>query len=116
MTPLPHNTFELTNWLRDHYPEVLKEYTAEKDAEWKKKIQGPFSEKPKTTKTITRISYLKPDGEAYRTEEFQTPTPKRAQPIPTDDDYGNLIYLAEEMGLDEDVIRSMKETKKRVGL
>ena len=120
MTPLPHSTFELTNWLRERYPEVLKEYTTEKDAEWEKKVCGPYGKEAEVNvdisrrRTLTRISYLKSNGEVYRFEEFQTPPPEKVQPIPTDDDYGNMVYLAEEMGLDEEVIKNMEGIKRKI--
>lgn len=121
MIPLPYNTHKLTTWLRRRYPEVLEEYEAEKNAEWEKKVCEPFSVdvpinigSKEGSKITHRVSYLKPGGEAYKFEEFKSPQPKRVQSIPTDDDYRNLIYLAEEMDLDEEVIKNMKEMKKKV--
>lgn len=117
MTPLSHNAHELTLWLRKRYPEVLEEYKLERDTKWEKKVQGPFKEKSITERnTITRTSYLKPNDQVYKFEEFKSPPPKKVQPSPTNDDYGNLIYLAEEMGLDEEIVQNMKKAKKKVSL
>jgi len=116
MNPLPHNAQDLTAWLRNRHPKVLEEYELEEDTKWEEKINGAFSGIPNTRpqNTITRISYLKPGGQAYKFEEFRNPPPEKVQYIPTDDDYGNLIYVAEEMGLEEAVINEMREVKNKM--
>jgi len=123
MTTLSHNTRDLTSWLRDEYPEVLEEYESKKDTEWKEKVSAPFVDKASLPKSmikeaqvmqnfITRVSYLKPNGQPFKIEHPEPPKPEIIQKLPTEDDYRNLIYLAEEMDLDRAVIQNMNEIKR----